>query len=41
MRRLMEKVGAQVVAEGAILTEGDPANWPKVISLGHILLFKS
>lgn len=41
MRRLMEKVGAQVVAEGAILTEGDPANWPKVISLGHIPLFKS
>ncbi len=40
MRRLMEKVGAEVVAEGAILTEGEPSNWPRVISLGHIPLFK-
>jgi adenine phosphoribosyltransferase len=40
MRRLMEKVGAEVVAEGAILTEGEPTNWPRVISLGHIPLFK-
>ena len=40
MRLLMEKAGAQVVGEGAIFTEGDPAQWPEVISLGHLPLFK-
>ncbi len=41
MRLLMEKAGAQVVGEGAIFTEGDPAQWPEVIALGHLPLFKA
>ncbi len=40
MRLLMEKAGAQVVGEAAIFTEGDPSQWPEVISLGHLPLFK-
>jgi adenine phosphoribosyltransferase len=41
MRMLMEKAGASVVAETAIFTEGDPQNWPQVIALGNLPLFKS
>lgn len=40
MRLLMDQVGADVVAEATILTEGDPAQWSNVISLGHLPLFK-
>jgi adenine phosphoribosyltransferase len=40
MRLLMEKAGAQVVGQAAIFTEGDPSQWPEVISLGHLPLFK-
>lgn len=36
MRAVMEKAGAQVAAEAAIFTEGDPANWDGFISLGHL-----
>lgn len=36
MRLLMNKSGATVVAEAAILTEGDRAKWTNVISLGHL-----
>ena len=39
MRMLMNKAEATVVAEAAILTEGDRAKWENIISLGHIPLF--
>ncbi len=36
MRLLMDKAEAEVVAEAAILTEGDRAQWTNVIALGHL-----
>lgn len=39
MRSLMARAEARVVAEAAICTEGDPADWPEVIALGHLPLF--
>ena len=39
MRALMEKAGAQVVAEAAIFTEGDEAQWKNIIALGHLPVF--
>lgn len=36
IRLIMEKAGANVVAEAAILTEGDRAQWHNIISLGHL-----
>lgn len=39
MRMLIDKVGATVVAEAAILTEGDRAQWMHIHSLGHLPLF--
>jgi adenine phosphoribosyltransferase len=39
MRLLMQKAGAQVVAEAAILTEGERARWEDIISLGHLPVF--
>lgn len=39
MRLLMGKADATVVAEAAILTEGDRAQWENIIALGHIPLF--
>ena len=39
MRIIMEKVGAQVVAQAAIFTEGDRAKWTDVIALGHLPVF--
>ena len=39
MRMLMNKADANVVAEVAILTEGDRAKWSDIVSLGHIPLF--
>ncbi|NPA93361.1 MAG: adenine phosphoribosyltransferase [Chloroflexi bacterium] len=39
MRLLMEKAGAEVVAEVAIFTEGDRAKWRKIIALGHLPVF--
>jgi adenine phosphoribosyltransferase len=36
MRMIMNKAGAQLVAEAAILTEGDRARWTNVIALGHL-----
>jgi adenine phosphoribosyltransferase len=39
MRMIMEKAGAKVAAEAAILTEGERAKWEKIISLGHLPLF--
>ena len=39
MRRLMDAVGATVVAEAAVFTEGDAPRQDEVISLGHLPLF--
>ena len=39
MRMLMNKAEANVVAEAAILTEGDRAKWENIVALGHIPLF--
>ena len=36
MRLIMQKAGANVVAESAILTEGDRAQWTDIIALGHL-----
>jgi adenine phosphoribosyltransferase len=39
MHAILEKAGATVVAEAAILTEGDRGKWSEIISLGHIPIF--
>lgn len=39
MRLLMQHAGAQVVAEAAILTEGERAKWRDIVSLGHLPVF--
>jgi len=39
MRMILEKAGALVVAEAAILTEGERAKWSNIIALGHIPVF--
>jgi len=39
MRQVMGKAGADVVAEAAVLTEGDQGKWHHIISLGHLPLF--
>jgi adenine phosphoribosyltransferase len=39
MRLIMQKAGAEVVAEAAIFTEGDRAKWANVLSLGHLPVF--
>jgi adenine phosphoribosyltransferase len=39
MRMIMEKAGAKIVGEAAILTEGERARWEKIVSLGHLPLF--
>jgi adenine phosphoribosyltransferase len=39
MHMIMEKAGAKVVAEAAILTEGERAKWSNIISLGHLPVF--
>ena len=39
MRMLLTKAGADVVAEAAILTEGERAKWSSIISLGHLPVF--
>jgi hypothetical protein len=35
----MTAAGAEVVAEAAICTEGDNAEWEKIIHLGELPLF--
>jgi adenine phosphoribosyltransferase len=40
MRKVMQLAGAEVVAEAAIFTEGDPGSWSSIVSLGHLPLFK-
>ena len=39
MRMILDKTHTKVVAEAAILTEGDRAQWMHIISLGHLPLF--
>lgn len=39
LKDLMVEVNAMVVAEVAILTEGDEEKWKEVISLGHLPIF--
>ncbi len=39
MRLLMDKVGARVVAEAAVFTEGERAQWKNIIALGHLPIF--
>ncbi len=39
MRMVMDKAGARVVKEAAILTEGERSKWEQIISLGHLPLF--
>jgi adenine phosphoribosyltransferase len=39
MRLLLTKAGADVVAEAAIFTEGERAQWEKIIALGHLPVF--
>jgi len=36
---ILEKAGANIAAEAAILTEGERAKWADVIALGHIPVF--
>ena len=39
MRMILDKAGSIVVAEAAIFTEGDRAQWMHIIALGHLPLF--
>ncbi|HEX8992890.1 MAG TPA: phosphoribosyltransferase family protein [Anaerolineales bacterium] len=39
MRMVIEKAGAHVVKEAAILTEGERSRWEDIVSLGHLPLF--
>lgn len=39
MKMILDKVDASVAGEAAILTEGDPAQWMHIVSLGHLPLF--
>lgn len=41
MRLLMDKVGATVLAEAAVLTEGERAQWKNIVALGHLPIFTS
>ncbi len=36
MRLIMDKAGANIVAEAAIFTEGDRAQWYEIVALGHL-----
>jgi adenine phosphoribosyltransferase len=39
MHMVVEKAGATIVKEAAILTEGERSKWEKIVSLGHLPLF--
>ena len=39
MRMILDKAGAKIAGEAAILTEGDRAQWMHIHSLGHLPLF--
>ncbi len=39
MRMILDKAGGKVVAETAIMTEGEKSQWLQIIALGHLPLF--
>jgi adenine phosphoribosyltransferase len=39
MKMILEKASANIVAQAAILTEGDVTQWADILSLGHLPLF--
>ena len=39
MRMIMDKAGANIVAETAIMTEGEKSQWLHIIALGHLPVF--
>ncbi|MEI6291145.1 MAG: phosphoribosyltransferase family protein [Chloroflexota bacterium] len=39
MRIILDKAGANVVGEAAILTEGEKSQWLHIIALGHLPIF--
>jgi adenine phosphoribosyltransferase len=39
IRMILEKAGASVAAEVAIMTEGEKSKWMDIIALGHLPLF--
>jgi len=39
MRAIVTKANAHIVAEAAILTEGEQARWANILALGHLPLF--
>jgi len=39
MKMILEKAGAEVTGEAAILTEGERAKWEHIVALGHLPLF--
>ncbi len=39
MRAIVAKANAHIVAEAAILTEGEQARWANILALGHLPLF--
>lgn len=39
MRLVLQKAGANVVAESAIFTEGERAQWENIVALGHLPVF--
>ncbi len=39
MRLLMDKAGAKIIAEAAVFTEGERAQWGHIHALGHLPLF--
>jgi adenine phosphoribosyltransferase len=39
MKKVIEKAKGTIVAEAAIFTEGDEAEWAGIIALGHLPLF--
>ena len=41
MQQIVEKGNGTIIAEAAILTEGDETRWAHIVSLGHLPLFTS
>ena len=39
LHQLMAEAGANVAAEMAVFTEGDPARWAHIVALGHLPIF--
>ena len=39
MRLVLSRAGAEVVAEAAIFTEGERAQWQNIVALGHLPVF--